>query len=100
MRIATGRIGGRRVVGQVSGETFRPLRLDGEGERLGALAVVRRAVACEPAAPSASDPLPLSSVTLEAPVPRPLREGLALHGTAGRRIWRNVPPAVVWTFTQ
>jgi phosphatidylethanolamine/phosphatidyl-N-methylethanolamine N-methyltransferase len=32
------------------------------------------------------------------PVPKSLRENLSLVGTRGRRIWRNVPPAVVWTF--
>jgi phosphatidylethanolamine/phosphatidyl-N-methylethanolamine N-methyltransferase len=32
------------------------------------------------------------------PVPKALRETLHLVGTHGRRIWRNVPPAVVWTF--
>jgi phosphatidylethanolamine/phosphatidyl-N-methylethanolamine N-methyltransferase len=32
------------------------------------------------------------------PVPRALRESLHLVGAHGRRIWRNVPPAVVWTF--
>ncbi len=32
------------------------------------------------------------------PVPRGLRQGLRLSATRGRRIWRNVPPAVVWTF--
>jgi len=32
------------------------------------------------------------------PVPRALRQGLRLVGTRGARIWRNVPPAVVWTF--
>lgn len=32
------------------------------------------------------------------PVPRVLRERLGLVGVSGRRIWRNVPPAVVWTF--
>lgn len=32
------------------------------------------------------------------PVPRVLRERLRLEGAHGRRIWRNVPPAVVWTF--
>lgn len=35
---------------------------------------------------------------LTPPVPRALREGLRLVGTRSRRIWRNVPPAVVWTF--
>lgn len=34
------------------------------------------------------------------PVPRALRQRLGLKGTHGRRIWRNVPPAVVWTFRQ
>ena len=32
------------------------------------------------------------------PVPRGLRASLRLVGAHGRRIWRNVPPAVVWTF--
>lgn len=34
------------------------------------------------------------------PVPKALRERLALQGSKSRRIWRNVPPAVVWTFTR
>ncbi len=32
------------------------------------------------------------------PVPRGLRQNLRLVGVRGHRIWRNVPPAVVWTF--
>lgn len=32
------------------------------------------------------------------PVPGALRQGLRLVGTRGSRIWRNMPPAVVWTF--
>jgi phosphatidylethanolamine/phosphatidyl-N-methylethanolamine N-methyltransferase len=32
------------------------------------------------------------------PIPRALRQNLHLVGAHGRRIWRNVPPAVVWTF--
>jgi phosphatidylethanolamine/phosphatidyl-N-methylethanolamine N-methyltransferase len=32
------------------------------------------------------------------PVPRAVRERLHLSADRGRRIWRNVPPAVVWTF--
>lgn len=32
------------------------------------------------------------------PVPRSLRDRLGLVGDRGRRIWLNVPPAVVWTF--
>jgi phosphatidylethanolamine/phosphatidyl-N-methylethanolamine N-methyltransferase len=34
------------------------------------------------------------------PIPRALRERLHLVGAHGKRIWRNVPPAVVWTFTR
>ncbi len=34
------------------------------------------------------------------PVPRGLRERLHLQGSHRPRIWRNVPPAVVWTFTR
>lgn len=32
------------------------------------------------------------------PVPRALRVRLGLVADRGKRIWRNVPPAVVWTF--
>ena len=32
------------------------------------------------------------------PVPRSLSQALRLVGTRGSRIWRNMPPAVVWTF--
>jgi len=35
---------------------------------------------------------------LSPPVPRALRQQLRLVGARGQRIWRNVPPAVVWTF--
>jgi phosphatidylethanolamine/phosphatidyl-N-methylethanolamine N-methyltransferase len=34
------------------------------------------------------------------PIPRALRERLHLDGAHGKRIWRNVPPAVVWTFSR
>src|SRR5262245_61720552 len=34
------------------------------------------------------------------PIPRALRERLRLDGAHGKRIWRNVPPAVVWTFSR
>jgi phosphatidylethanolamine/phosphatidyl-N-methylethanolamine N-methyltransferase len=34
------------------------------------------------------------------PVPRALRERLQLQASSGPRIWRNVPPAVIWTFTR
>ena len=32
------------------------------------------------------------------PVPQALRDSLQIQSTRGSRIWRNVPPAVVWTF--
>lgn len=32
------------------------------------------------------------------PVPQVLRDSLGLQSARGSRIWRNVPPAVVWTF--
>jgi phosphatidylethanolamine/phosphatidyl-N-methylethanolamine N-methyltransferase len=32
------------------------------------------------------------------PVPQVLRDSLRLESARGSRIWRNVPPAVVWTF--
>lgn len=32
------------------------------------------------------------------PVPRSLSQALRLVGSRGPRIWRNIPPAVVWTF--
>lgn len=34
------------------------------------------------------------------PIPRNLRRDLNLVAVNSRRIWRNVPPAVVWTFTR
>jgi phosphatidylethanolamine/phosphatidyl-N-methylethanolamine N-methyltransferase len=34
----------------------------------------------------------------KAPVPFAQRDRLRLQGIRGKRIWRNVPPAVVWTF--
>ncbi|MBS0223018.1 MAG: hypothetical protein JSR91_20005 [Proteobacteria bacterium] len=34
------------------------------------------------------------------PIPRNLRQALNLVAVNSRRIWRNVPPAVVWTFTR
>ena len=37
---------------------------------------------------------------LTPPVPRELRDGLDLVAAHGPRIWRNVPPAVVWTFRE
>src|SRR5262249_38786896 len=32
------------------------------------------------------------------PIPRDLRRRLKLDGRHGPRIWRNMPPAMVWTF--
>ena len=34
----------------------------------------------------------------KSPMPRNLTERLGLKAESGSRIWRNVPPAVVWTF--
>lgn len=34
------------------------------------------------------------------PIPRGLRRSLKLAAVDRRRVWRNVPPAVVWTFTR
>ncbi len=34
------------------------------------------------------------------PVPKILRQSLNLMAVNSRRVWRNVPPAVVWTFTR
>lgn len=34
------------------------------------------------------------------PIPQRLREVLGLKAKRSGRIWRNVPPAVVWTFTR
>ena len=54
----------------------------------------------------AFEPLPRGGALIQftygptPPVPRALRERLHLVGAHGRRIWRNVPPAVVWTFTR
>ena len=36
----------------------------------------------------------------DSPAAKALRERLGLQGVGGKRIWRNVPPAVVWTFTR
>jgi phosphatidylethanolamine/phosphatidyl-N-methylethanolamine N-methyltransferase len=35
-----------------------------------------------------------------SPIPVALSQHLHLVGERGRRIWRNIPPAVVWTFRQ
>ncbi|HJQ57300.1 MAG TPA: hypothetical protein VJ890_10360, partial [Vineibacter sp.] len=35
-----------------------------------------------------------------SPVPPELMRRLHLHGARGRRIWSNLPPAVVWRFTR
>jgi 2-keto-4-pentenoate hydratase/2-oxohepta-3-ene-1,7-dioic acid hydratase in catechol pathway len=72
MRVATARIGDRRLVGLVEAEQFRPLQLGAAGDRLGALAFVQAAAAGTPPGPP-GEAVPLARVTLEAPVPRPLR---------------------------
>jgi phosphatidylethanolamine/phosphatidyl-N-methylethanolamine N-methyltransferase len=35
-----------------------------------------------------------------SPIPAPLCQRLALDGRHGPRIWRNLPPAMVWTFSR
>ena len=75
MRLATFRWGGRRQAGCVSedGQSVTPLGLGEHGERRGALAIIERLAAGDPL-PRASGPrLPLSAITLEAPIPAPRR---------------------------
>jgi 2-keto-4-pentenoate hydratase/2-oxohepta-3-ene-1,7-dioic acid hydratase in catechol pathway len=56
----------------VTADRFQPLDLGPEGERLGALAFVQRTAGGGKIEP-AGDAFPLADVTLEAPLPRPLR---------------------------
>jgi 2-keto-4-pentenoate hydratase/2-oxohepta-3-ene-1,7-dioic acid hydratase in catechol pathway len=73
MRIATFRSGDRRRVGSVSpdGKTIRPFELGPDAERSGALAVIEQLVAGKN--PPLGAAVPLATVTLEAPIPRPRR---------------------------
>ncbi|MDJ0951082.1 MAG: fumarylacetoacetate hydrolase family protein [Alphaproteobacteria bacterium] len=73
MRVATIALGDQRSVGMLlAGDKVQPLDLGAEGARLGVLALVRSMAAGETPA-SLGDPLPLSAVALDAPIPRPFR---------------------------
>lgn len=75
MPIATYRWGGRRCVGIVSPDAreVTPLDLGERGRSVGALAYVEQ-IASGGSAPRPAGPrLPLSAVTLEAPIPLPVR---------------------------
>jgi 2-keto-4-pentenoate hydratase/2-oxohepta-3-ene-1,7-dioic acid hydratase in catechol pathway len=74
MRFATFTRGQARYVGVVSadGTQVSPLRLDGIEAARGVLAVVTCAAEGR-SLPAAGDPIPLSAVALEAPIPRPVR---------------------------
>jgi 2-keto-4-pentenoate hydratase/2-oxohepta-3-ene-1,7-dioic acid hydratase in catechol pathway len=78
MRIATYRWGGRRHVGQLSsdGRELTPLDLQRRGEQVqsrGALALIEHLAEGNSMPPAAGARLPLSAVTLDAPLPRPRR---------------------------
>ena len=74
MRIATYRHQNRRAVGRLSrdGVALEAFALGAEEERRGALALVER-LAAGTALPPTGPAIPLSQVTLEAPLPRPRR---------------------------
>jgi len=74
MRIATYRHQNRRAVGRLSpdGLALKAFALGAEEERRGALALVER-LAAGTALPPTGPAIPLSQVTLEAPLPRPRR---------------------------
>src|SRR5215469_3262317 len=74
MRIATYRHQNRRAVGRLSpdGQALEAFALGTEEERRGALALVER-LAAGSALPPTGPAIPLSQVTLEAPLPRPRR---------------------------
>ncbi len=74
MRFATFRQGGARRVGVVDpvGGSIRPLPAEDDLAERGVLALVERSVAGR-SLPAAGDPVPLSDVVLEAPIPRPHR---------------------------
>ena len=74
MRLASGRVDGRRVAGRVTddGTALQPLLLDPAEAALGALGIVCRLAIGASTAPVGAA-LPLSRLSLEAPAPRPLR---------------------------
>ena len=74
MRIATYRHQNRRAVGRLArdGRALEAFALGADEERRGALALVER-LAAGTALPPTGPAIPLSQVTLEAPLPRPRR---------------------------
>jgi len=75
MKLAAYRWGGRRHVGVVSvdGRTITPLALDKRADTLGAAALIGLLAAGKPFPRASGVAMPLSAVTLEAPIPRPRR---------------------------
>lgn len=75
MRVATFRWGGRRHAGLLSndGRRVTPLALGERGERRGALALVEVMAAGRGVPRASGASLPVSAVTLEAPLPAPRR---------------------------
>ena len=75
MRLATFRWGGRRLVGLMSadGSEFTPLDAGERGTARGALALIELLARGESLPREAGPRLPTAAVTLEAPLPRPLR---------------------------
>jgi 2-keto-4-pentenoate hydratase/2-oxohepta-3-ene-1,7-dioic acid hydratase in catechol pathway len=75
MRIATFQFNGQREVGLVSsdGKTVTPLALTAEQARSGAQVVIDLLTAGQSIPAAAGSSVPLSDATLEAPLPRPLR---------------------------
>ena len=75
MKIATYWHAGTRNVGQLSadGSTVTPLILGEQVHDVGALALIERMAAGLPFPAVAGDPVPLASVRLDAPLPRPRR---------------------------
>ncbi|MEI6569744.1 MAG: fumarylacetoacetate hydrolase family protein [Verrucomicrobiota bacterium] len=75
MKIATYWHAGTRNVGRLSadGSTVTPLILGEQVHDIGALALIERMAAGLPFPAVAGDPVPLASVMLDAPLPRPRR---------------------------
>jgi 2-keto-4-pentenoate hydratase/2-oxohepta-3-ene-1,7-dioic acid hydratase in catechol pathway len=75
MKITTYWYSGTRHVGRLSpdGSTVTPLFLGEHVRDIGALALVERMAAGLPLPPETGPPLPLASVKLDAPLPRPRR---------------------------
>jgi len=74
MRVATWQWGGRRHAGLMSadGREVTPVALDPAEQADGGLAIVRRVATDRPVKPAGAR-LPVSAITLEAPIPRPAR---------------------------